>query len=64
MGSNRYDYAKRRQGRRKQRERGIHVYITGDELSAAGFDPHGPPPFYRVWGTKRGGVMIRLYKKA
>lgn len=58
-----YDYAKRRKTKRAGRERGCWVYISAEELQAAGIDPQGETPWYRAWGTKRGGVMLRLYKK-
>ena len=40
------------------------MYIPAEELAKAGIDPNGPVPFYRTWGTSRGGVMVRLYKEA
>jgi hypothetical protein len=40
------------------------VYIPAEELAKAGFDPNGPAPFYRTWGTSRGGVLVRLYREA
>lgn len=59
-----YDHAERRQSARRGRERGCHIYIAADELEAAGFDPYTePPPFYRVWGSSRGGVFVRLYRE-
>ena len=58
-----YDHARRRQGKRTGRERGCWLYLPAEELEAAGFDPYGPPPFYRVWGSGRGSVLVRLYKK-
>lgn len=57
----RYDPAERRQSRRSGRERGIHIYIAAAELRKAGIDPEGPPPKYRVWGSSRGGFMVRVY---
>lgn len=59
----RYDAAARRQGKRSGRERGCWAYIPAQELSKAGIDPDGPAPFYRTWGTARGGVFVRLYKE-
>lgn len=59
-----YDPALRRRGLRKGREKGCSIYISADELEAVGFDPDGPPPFYRVWGSSRGGLFVRLYKEA
>ena len=39
------------------------MYIPAEELAKAGIDPNGPAPFYRTWGTSRGGVMVRLYRE-
>lgn len=60
----RYDSAERRRTKRSGRERGCWAYIPAAELKKAGVDLDGPPPFVRVWGTKRGGAMIRFYKEA
>jgi hypothetical protein len=62
--SKRYDAALRRRGQRKGRETGCWVYIPGEELEKAGRDPSLAPPFYRTWGTKRGVVLVRLYREA
>lgn len=59
----RYDSAQRRRSARRGREKGCHLYIPAEELERAGFDPNEPPPFYRVWGTSRGGLFVRLYKE-
>lgn len=59
----RYDSHLRRRAIRKQREKGCSVYIAAEELRKAGVDPNGPEPFYRVWGTQRGGVFVRLYRE-
>lgn len=58
-----YDAAKRRRVRQRQRERGVTVYIPADELERAGYDLNDPPRFYRVWGTSRGGLFVRLYRE-
>lgn len=59
----RYDSGERRRSVRKGRERGCWVYIPAEELRKAGIDPAAqPPPFYRTWGTRRGGVLVRLYR--
>lgn len=42
--------------------RGCYVYIPAEELVKAGIDPQGPPPLYRTWGSRRGSVLVRLYK--
>lgn len=57
-----YDPQVRRRALRHGRERGCRVYIAADELEAAGIDPAGPPPSYRVWGSARGSILIRLYR--
>ena len=64
LPNGRYDAMQHKQAIRKQREKGCSVYIAAEELAKAGFDPDGPPPFYRVWGTQRGGVFVRLYRDA
>lgn len=60
----RYDAGLRRRASRSRRMRGCYVYIPADELAKAGFDPHGDAPFYRTWGSKRGSVLVRLYRGA
>lgn len=60
----RYDSARRRRTKRSGRERGCWAYIPAEELLKAGIDPTDPPPYCRTWGTKRGGVFVRLYKEA
>lgn len=60
----RYDHAERRASKRTGRQRGCWLYVPADELEAAGFDPYTePPPFYRVWGSSRGGLFVRLYRE-
>lgn len=59
----RYDVGLRRRGVRQGRERGCWVYIPLEELKRAGYEGTDPPPFYRTWGTKRGGVFVRLYRE-
>ncbi len=58
-----YDHARRRRTKRKQRERGCWLYIAQEELAKAGFTSDEPAPFYKVWGSSRGGVFVRLYRK-
>lgn len=60
----RYDEAARRQSKRTGREKGCWVYIPADELVKAGVDPAGPAPFYRTWGSRRGSLLLRLYREA
>lgn len=62
MTAGRYDSAERRAGVRKGRERGCWVYIPAEELAKTGHDPHGAVPRYRVWGSSRGSVLVRLYR--
>ena len=58
-----YDPSRRRRSLREGRERGCWVYIPGAELAKAGFKPADPPPWYRIWGGQRGGVLVRLYRE-
>jgi hypothetical protein len=64
MPAGRYDSAARRQSKRSGRETGCWAYIPAEELHKAGVDPAGPAPFYRVWGSSRGSVLVRLYREA
>jgi hypothetical protein len=40
------------------------VFIAASELRAAGIDPDGPPPTFRVWAGQsgRGSVQLRFYR--
>ncbi len=58
-----YDHALRRKSRRQGRQRGCTVDIPAAELVLAGYDPDGPEPFYRVWGSSRGRIVIQLYRE-
>jgi hypothetical protein len=60
----RYDAGRRRLAKRSGREAGCWTYIAADELEAAGFAPGGPLPWYRVWGRRRGTVIVQLYREA
>lgn len=57
-----YDPARHRKSKRSGAQRGVWVYVAAPELRKAGIDPHGPAPEYRLWGTRSGGLMGRLYK--
>lgn len=59
----RYDPALRRRAVRRGRERGCWVYISAEELTKAGRGGDGPPPFYRIFGGSRGGVVVQLYRE-
>jgi hypothetical protein len=59
----RYDAGARRRAKRSGRETGCWAYIPGEELAKAGYEPGGELPWYRAWGTKRGGVFVRLYRE-
>lgn len=59
-----YDRARRRRTiRRGAAERGCWLYVPVEELRKTGIDPAGPAPFYRVWGSARGSVVVRLYEE-
>lgn len=60
----RHDQAARRKGIRKQRERGLSVYIPGEQLDALGIGRHVDAIYYRTWpGPKRTSpsVIVQLY---
>ncbi len=59
----RHDAAARKRSHRKGREKGCHVYIAAEALAQAGYDPDGPPPFYRVWAAPRGRFIVTLYRE-
>lgn len=44
--------------------KGVRITIAAAELRAAGIDPEGPAPEYKVFpGSKRdGGLQLRLYR--
>ena len=56
-----YDAVRRRRAVRKGRERGAWLYVPAVELEAAGIDPAGDPPFYRLWPKRKRTLFIQLY---
>jgi hypothetical protein len=58
------DPARRKRSQRRGRMKGCYVYIAAENLQAAGFDPAGPAPLYRVWGGRRGSLLVTLYRQA
>jgi hypothetical protein len=56
----RFDSAEWRQSTRGGRDRGCRVYIAAEQLEAAGIDPHGPAPAYRIWAGERGRFVVTL----
>ncbi len=63
-GAPMYDVARRRRSTRAQRQRGCFIYVPAEELERAGYTSAEPPPYYRVWGRKRGSVIVQLYRSA
>jgi hypothetical protein len=63
MTSGRYDAAERKQATRTGRQRGCYIYIPAEELEKAQWPADSPPPFYRVWGSSRRGLFVRLYDR-
>jgi len=61
--TSRGDHAARRRAVRKGREKGCSVYIKAEDLEAMGFDPSGPPPFFRTWAGPRGRLVVQLYRE-
>lgn len=60
-----HDPSRKRRALRKARERGCSVYIPAEVLEHAGM-ADGEAPLYRTWAsrTRRGAVMIQLYREA
>lgn len=58
-----YDPQLRRRSQRAGRMSGCYIYISGEELKRAGFQPGGELPLYRVWGRGRGSILVRLYRR-
>lgn len=58
----RHDHAMRRAAKRSGRERGCWVYVPAVQLERAGYGGDTPTPFYRVWGSTRGRLVIQLYR--
>lgn len=59
------DDAARKRAQRRGRERGCWVYISGEQLVAAGLDVASDPPWYRVWAAKgRPRFVVNLYREA
>lgn len=54
-----YDRTKRKRLRRRGRERGAWVFIPAAELDRTGIDE---PATYRVCGTRRDTVIVRVYR--
>ena len=42
---------------------GCWVYIPAAECRKAEILPDEPPPSYRIWGGRRGGIVVRLYRE-
>lgn len=59
----RNDPAKRNRATRTARQKGCYIYIPADRLQAAGFPDGSPPPLYRVWGGRRGSLLVTLYRE-
>lgn len=57
------DSARRRKSQRQGREKGCWVYIPAEKLQAAGFPDGSPVPLYRVWGGRRGSLLVTLYRE-
>jgi hypothetical protein len=58
-----HDARARRRAQRRGRETGCWVYIPGESLGAAGYEPGEPAPFYRVWGGPRARYIVTLYRE-
>jgi hypothetical protein len=58
----RSDLAARKRAVRGGRDKGCRLYIPAEALEAAGIDPNGPVPWYRVWPGERGRFIVQLFK--
>lgn len=63
-----YDAAVRRRAQRAGQEKGCRIYVPAPVLLAAGIDPDGPAPYYRLRGYRRSKngrtVIVTLYEEA
>lgn len=61
-----YNPAARNRAQRKPRYSGVWVYIPGEVMQGAGFDP-SETPYYRLVGHARsrnaGSVIVSLYRE-
>jgi hypothetical protein len=57
----RHDPGQRRKAQRSGREKGCWVYIPAEMLQAAGYGEASPAPHYRLWGGRRGRLVVTLY---
>ena len=63
LRAGRFDAMRRRRALRTGRQRGCFIYIAAEELHKAGIALDGPAPFYLVWGSRGGSVLVRLYRE-
>lgn len=58
-----FDHQKRRRlVRTAPGQKGAYVYVPAALMRQAGIDPE-TVSHYRVWGGRRGGLLLRLYNK-
>ncbi len=59
------DLGARRRSTRSGRRRGVSIYVPAEMLDALGFEPHEPPPWYRLYTGKerRGRFVVTLYRE-
>lgn len=57
----RADPSARKRCTRGGRQRGCFIYIPGEQLAKAGFDPGADLPYYRLTCTRRGTLLVNLY---
>jgi hypothetical protein len=58
------DPARRKVATRGGRQKGCYIYIPAEMLQEAGIDVAGPAPHYRLWGGRRGSLLVTLYREA
>jgi hypothetical protein len=58
-----YDLATRHKGMRYNNEWGIRVYIPVEVLERAGVGEADADVYYRIWGGRRGSLLVTLYRE-
>lgn len=54
--------ARRRVKAGSQRQRGVWLYVTSEELEKGGYRDGVLPERYRLWAQRGGSLFVQLYK--
>ena len=63
MQGKRRDPGKRVKAEVHKNYRGIHLYVPLEWLKAAGVADNGSPVYYRIWASRGGSLLVRLYSE-